>query len=78
VSWADFAEEILRVLPVPGRGGVKVSRIPSSAYPTPAQRPAYSVLDATKAARTFGVRLPSWGEQLRMCAASAGAVMGAR
>jgi dTDP-4-dehydrorhamnose reductase len=68
VSWADFAEEILRVAPVAGRAHVRVARISSSEYPTPAARPAYSVMDATRAAETFGVRLPSWREQLRACA----------
>lgn len=69
VSWADFAEEILQVAPVSGREGVRVARIPSSEYPTPARRPAYSVLDARKAESVFGVRLPPWRAQLRACAA---------
>jgi dTDP-4-dehydrorhamnose reductase len=37
-----------------------VTAIPSADYPTPAKRPAWSVLDNDKLARTFGVRLPDW------------------
>jgi dTDP-4-dehydrorhamnose reductase len=41
-----------------------VQPIPSSEYPTPARRPANSVLANEKFARTFGFRLPSWQQQL--------------
>jgi dTDP-4-dehydrorhamnose reductase len=39
--------------------------IPTSGYPTPAKRPAYSVLSGDKLERVFGVRMPDWREQLR-------------
>ena len=48
------------VLSVPPR----VQAIPSSAYPTPAKRPANSVLYNEKFAHTFGFRLPPWKQQL--------------
>lgn len=35
-------------------------------YPTPARRPAYSALCNDKLAATFGVRIPSWREQLNL------------
>lgn len=38
----------------------RVTPISTSDYPTPASRPAWSVLDNTKLAETFGVRLPDW------------------
>jgi dTDP-4-dehydrorhamnose reductase len=37
-----------------------VEPIPTSAYPTPAARPANSVLDTTKAERVFGIAPPDW------------------
>jgi dTDP-4-dehydrorhamnose reductase len=60
-TWADFAEAIL------GEAGVacRVRRIPSSEYPTPAKRPAYSVLRSEKGAP----ELPHWREGLRECLA---------
>lgn len=65
-SWYDFATAILdeaRTLGFP----IKVQRInpiPSSAYPTPAQRPAYSVLDKTKIRATLGRSIPHWRASL--------------
>jgi dTDP-4-dehydrorhamnose reductase len=62
-SWCGFARAIFDtgVLSVPPR----VQAIPSSAYPTPAKRPANSVLSNDKFAHTFGFRLPSWQQQLQ-------------
>jgi len=41
-----------------------VKPISSDEYPTPARRPAYSVLDSNQLERAFGVVLPSWEIQL--------------
>ncbi len=38
--------------------------IPSSAYPTPARRPANSSLDITRIEQTWGLRMPGWDELL--------------
>lgn len=56
VSWAGFAREIF------ARAGMKttVTDIPTSAYPTPAQRPANSRLDCTTFTQTFGIPRPDW------------------
>lgn len=42
----------------------RVSAITTADYPTPASRPAWSVLDNAKLAATFGIRLPDWREAL--------------
>jgi dTDP-4-dehydrorhamnose reductase len=62
-SWYGFASAIFDagVLSVPPR----VQAIPSSAYPTPAKRPANSVLSNDKFAHAFGFRLPPWQQQLQ-------------
>lgn len=55
VSWYEFACEILKDAP-----GVTVSPIPTSAYPTPAVRPANSVLNCAKIQQVFGIAQPDW------------------
>lgn len=44
-----------------------VTPITTAEYPTPAARREYSVLDCSKAVETFGVALPHWRDQLRLC-----------
>jgi dTDP-4-dehydrorhamnose reductase len=55
-TWAGFAEEIFRA----ADKAVQVQKIPTSAYPTPARRPAYTVLNCTRILRDFGVGQPDW------------------
>ena len=43
--------------------------ISTADYPTPAARPAYSVLDTRWARQVFGVRLPEWSTGLALCMA---------
>lgn len=59
-SWADFAAEIFAASARHGGPRAEVGRIPSSAYPTPARRPANSRLDCGKLERAHGVRLGDW------------------
>jgi dTDP-4-dehydrorhamnose reductase len=40
--------------------------ISSAEYPTPAPRPAFSVLSYSRLIRTFGFGLPDWRSQLRL------------
>jgi len=66
-SWCGFARQIMEVC---GYGeDVSVEAIRSDEYPTPAARPADSVLDCTRAEDEFGVRLPHWRRQLELVAA---------
>ena len=65
-TWFEFAQ---RIFELAGLAPVALSPISSRDYPTPARRPAYSVLSNDKLARVFGVRLPHWEEALRQCLA---------
>lgn len=58
VSWADFAEAIFERARLPRRPSVR--RIATADYPTPARRPANSVLDCTKIGRVYGIGQPDW------------------
>ena len=60
VSWAGFAREIFAQA---GRV-VEVTDIPTSAYPTPAKRPANSRLDCSSLAADFGIDRPDWRADL--------------
>ncbi len=64
VNWAEFSQEIMRMS---GNTHVDVRPIPSSEYPTPAPRPAYSVLSNEKLKQSFGLELPHWRDALRRC-----------
>lgn len=62
-SWADFADAIFVTSSLPKKP--TVSRIPSSAYPTPAQRPGNSVMDCTKIRDVYGIGQPDWRTNLK-------------
>jgi dTDP-4-dehydrorhamnose reductase len=64
-SWHGFAQAIVDALPAEERKCSKVEPIPTAEYPTPAKRPAYSVLGCEKLERTFGLRLPAWDDSLK-------------
>ena len=59
-SWYDFAATIFH------QKGIEIDLkpIPTDSYPTPAKRPAYSVLDKTKIKKVFGVEIKNWKESL--------------
>ena len=74
-SWHGFAEEIFRAT----RREVAVEPIPTSAYPTPAPRPRYSVLDNRAWRLLGGTPLPDWREGVAAYVATlpgGGAVIG--
>jgi len=54
--------QILRGNPIIAK---RIVSITSTEYPTPAKRPAYSVLSNARLENAFGVHLPDWREQLR-------------
>lgn len=58
VSWCEFAREIF--LNSEDFAHVEVEAITTAEYPTPAARPAYSVLDTTLAQATFGIHAADW------------------
>jgi dTDP-4-dehydrorhamnose reductase len=62
-SWYDFAQAIFSISQMP----VKVHPIPSSAYPTKAKRPSFSVMDKSKIKATFQLHVPHWRDSLVNC-----------
>ena len=62
-SWYEFAEEIFLQKEV----AIDLQAIPTKSYPTPAKRPAYSVLDKSKIKTTFGVNIKDWKTSLKDC-----------
>ncbi len=67
-SWHGFASQIVSQYQAlhPDRHLTiqNILPIPASDYPTPAQRPANSVLDNSKILADFGVQLPDWNLSL--------------
>jgi dTDP-4-dehydrorhamnose reductase len=69
-TWYGFAEKIRELalarelLP---ETSARLEAIPTSGYPTPAKRPAYSVLSNDRLADAFGVALPDWEQALQLC-----------
>lgn len=63
-SWAEFAAEIFAQSTQLGGPSAQVVPITTADYPTPARRPANSVLDCTRLADRHGVTLPHWRESL--------------
>lgn len=63
-SWFGFAREIMAQSALRGARSVPVEPIPSSAFPTPASRPANSRLSTEKLQTDFGVALRPWSHAL--------------
>ncbi len=66
-SWFGFAQAILEN----SESDCCLLPIPSTDYPTPAARPAWSVLDNRKLSDSFGLALPDWRCSLLQCMAEA-------
>ena len=62
-SWYDFATAIMDLSGL----SCDVRPISTAQYPTPAARPAYSVLDKTKIQETFNITIPHWFRSLKTC-----------
>jgi len=63
ISWFDFANEIKKQL----HSKCEVCPIPTSQFPTPAKRPAYSVLDKEKIQSVYNIKAREWKESLKEC-----------
>jgi dTDP-4-dehydrorhamnose reductase len=65
-SWHGFAEAIFAQAMARGllARAPRVTPIRSAEYPTPAVRPAWSVLDTTRLQSDFGIALPPWQDGL--------------
>jgi dTDP-4-dehydrorhamnose reductase (EC 1.1.1.133) len=64
ISWYDFTKAIHRLA---GITTCHVRPLHTAEYPTPANRPHYSVLDKTKIKQTYGIEVPYWEESLEVC-----------
>lgn len=65
-SWHGFAERILELDPRRGEQKCRVvTAISTADFPTPARRPAYSVLDTTLLEHALGRPMPGWSEALK-------------
>lgn len=62
ISWYDFTKAIFRLENI----NITLNPIESCEYPTPAKRPAYSVLNKKKI-KAAGVSVPYWEDSLRVC-----------
>lgn len=79
-SWYEFARAIVEACSQSNPSDSGLAAIPdgcplalerivpvsTSEYPTPARRPAYSVLSNRKLQQTFHIQLPDWRTQLRL------------
>lgn len=65
-SWCEFSKEIFKQAKDHGliEKEIKVNAITTAEYPTPAKRPANSMLDCSKIKNTFGIEMPSWKDAL--------------
>lgn len=68
-TWFDFARRIFLEAERHGQTAPQLEPIASAAYPTPARRPAYSVLDCTRIGSVYGIVPPSWHGGLSLCVA---------
>jgi dTDP-4-dehydrorhamnose reductase len=62
-SWFEFAQQIKK------NAGLSCDLLPinTAQFPTPAKRPAYSVLDTQKIETAINIDIPSWEESLLAC-----------
>lgn len=62
ISWYDFAKEIFRL----SGSSIKLNKIETTDYPTPAERPQFSVLNTTKISPLLAIKIPNWKASLAM------------
>lgn len=66
ISWYDFAKEVFEIATY----SIKLNKISSSEYPTPAVRPMYSVLNKEKTVKNLKVTVPNWKTSLKQALAN--------
>jgi len=62
-NWYEIAKFIVSYLKLP----LNVHPIATSEYPTPAERPLWSLLNKTKIKNTLGITIPQWEASLEKC-----------
>ncbi len=62
-NWFEFAMHIKKLT----GSHSEVTPIPSSAFPTPARRPTYSLMDKSKIRKEYGLVIPEWKTSLALC-----------
>jgi dTDP-4-dehydrorhamnose reductase len=63
INWYEFAVAIKELT----QSNCIVNPIPTTQYPTPARRAAYTALDTTLIKNTFGLQIPEWKDSLKNC-----------
>lgn len=63
-SWFDFTKMIAEYS---DQKSCDIQPCHSDEFPSPVQRPSYSVLDKSKVKEAFGIRVPYWTESLKQC-----------
>ena len=61
-NWYEFAKAII----AQSKKQPRLLPITTADYPTPAKRPAYSVLSNAKLSDLFGIKLPAWDQALAL------------
>lgn len=60
-SWFEFAQKIKEF----SGSSIEINPVPTSAYPTKATRPAYSLLDKSKIKEVYQLEIPTWEDSLK-------------
>lgn len=63
ISWCAFAKAIAALT----HSNTPVQAITTAEFPTPAKRPAWSVLDKSKIKAVYGIKIRPWKESLADC-----------
>jgi len=66
ISWYEFAVAIKELT----KSNCTVHPIPTSAYPTPARRPHFSLLNKSRITTTYHLTIPRWKTSLAKCLSS--------
>lgn len=63
ISWYDFAEAVKSLI----KSTCIIHPVPTTMYPTPAKRPAYSVMSKEKIKSVYKITIPEWQDSLATC-----------